>query len=114
MEEQLKYGLNLRTHDVPEMVFKARVASALQEGKNRYPIHRRVRFGARVELEALTDALALDPSWRAERIHASYIVMDGEGCSRPGEAARPTTARAPSTSTLATSPRPRPRATASI
>jgi hypothetical protein len=115
MEEQLKYGINLRTHDVPEMVFKARCCERAAGGKNRYPIHRRTRFGARVELEALMDAIALDPSWRAERIHASYIGAGrGEGCSRPGgEAARRTTARAPSTSTLATSPRPRPRATAS-
>ena len=88
MEEQLKYGMNLRLHDVPEMVFKARVASALQEGKNRYPIHRRTRFGARVELEALMDAIALDPSWRAERIHASYIVMDGEGMFATGWGSR--------------------------
>src|SRR5687768_12341242 len=76
---QLNYGINLRAHDVPEMVFKARVSHALQTGKGLYPIHRRVRFAARVELEALFDAIALDPAWRAERIHASYMVLDAEG-----------------------------------
>jgi hypothetical protein len=87
MEEQLKYGIDLRTHDVPEMVFKARCERAAG-GKNRYPIHRRTRFGARVELGALMDAIALDPSWRAERIHASYIVMDGEGMFATGWGSR--------------------------
>jgi len=88
MEEQLKYALNLRTHDVPELVFKARVANALQEGKNRYPIHRLVRFGARVELEALFDAIALDPAWRAERMHASYMVLDADGLFATGWGSR--------------------------
>lgn len=77
--KELKYGINLRTHDVPEMVFKARVADALQRGKSCYPIYRKVRFAARVELEALLDAVALDPAWRAERLTGSYIVMDGDG-----------------------------------
>jgi hypothetical protein len=38
---ELNYGINLRMHDVPEMAFRARVASALQEGRIRYPIYRR-------------------------------------------------------------------------
>jgi ATPase family protein associated with various cellular activities (AAA) len=77
--EEVNYGINLRANEVPDMVFKARVANALQSGKGLYPIHRRVRFAARVELEALFDAIALDPAWRAERIHASYMVLDAEG-----------------------------------
>lgn len=76
---QRNYGIDLRANDVPEMVFKARVADALQSGKGCYPIHRRVRFAARVELEALFDAIALDPAWRAERIQAAYMVLDAEG-----------------------------------
>jgi hypothetical protein len=76
--QELKYGINLRTHDVPEMVFKARVAEALSRGESRYPIFRKVRFAARVELEALLDAVALDPAWRASRIHGSYLVLDGD------------------------------------
>jgi len=86
--EQLKYSINARTNDVPEMIFKSRVANALAEGKTRYPIHRRVNFAARVELEALFDAIALDPAWRVERIHASYIVIDGEGLYASGWGSR--------------------------
>ena len=37
-----------------------------------------MRFAARVELEALLDAVALDPAWRASRIHGSYLVLDGD------------------------------------
>jgi hypothetical protein len=29
----MSHSINLRAHDVPEMVFKARVAEALQSGK---------------------------------------------------------------------------------
>src|SRR5689334_5135147 len=44
--EQLKYNVNLRTHDVPEMLHKARLMEALQRGESRYPIHRKLRFAA--------------------------------------------------------------------
>jgi SpoVK/Ycf46/Vps4 family AAA+-type ATPase len=54
------------------------VAEALSRGESRYPIFRKVRFAARVELEALLDAVALDPAWRASRIHGSYLVLDGD------------------------------------
>ena len=84
MEDQLKYGIDLRVHDVPEMLFKARVMEALQKGESRYPIHRKLRFATRVELEALMDAIALDPAWRSERIQASYMVLDGEGLFASG------------------------------
>jgi hypothetical protein len=77
--DQLKHSVSIRARDVPEMVFKARVAEAMQKGKELYPIYRRVRFAARVELEALFDAIALDPAWRAERIHASYMALDADG-----------------------------------
>jgi hypothetical protein len=76
--QELKYGINLRTHDVPEMVFKARVAEAMGKGKSCYPIYRKTRLAARVELEVLFDAIALDPAWRASRIKDSYMVLDGD------------------------------------
>ena len=79
MGKELKYGIDMRVSYVSEMVLKARVAEALEKGERRYPIYRRVRFAARVEMEALMDAVALDPAWRAERLHASYMVLDGDG-----------------------------------
>jgi hypothetical protein len=75
----MKYGINLRARDVPELVFKARVADALHAGEPSYPIHRKARFAARVGLEALLDAIALDPSWNAARIREEYLVLDGGG-----------------------------------
>jgi hypothetical protein len=83
--EQLNYaGLTCEVSDVPEMVFKARVAQALQQGISRYPIYRQVHFAARVELEALLDAIAMDLSWHAERIESTYMVLDGEGMYATG------------------------------
>src|SRR5262249_27262404 len=51
----------------------------LNEGVSRYPIYRSVRFAARVELEALFDAIALDPAWRAERLNDGAMLVDGDG-----------------------------------
>jgi hypothetical protein len=75
----MKYGISLRTRDVPELVFKARVTEALQEGKSSYPIYRKARFAARVGLEALLDAIALDTAWNAVRIREEYMVLDADG-----------------------------------
>ena len=86
--KELKYGLSLRARDVPEMVFKARIADALANGRAGYPIHRKVRLAARVELEALLDAVALDTAWSASRITSDYLVLDGEGFFVTGWGAR--------------------------
>lgn len=72
-------GMQCQVYDVPELVFKARVAQAMQQGRSLYPIYRRLRFAARVELEVLMDAIALDPGWRAERIDSSQLVLTADG-----------------------------------
>ncbi|HJQ06652.1 MAG TPA: ATP-binding protein, partial [Nocardioides sp.] len=43
------------------------------------PIFRDLRFAARIELEVLFDALALEPAWRAVRLGAGWLVLDGDG-----------------------------------
>ena len=63
-------GLTKRVWDFADLVIKNRFARALEEGAARYPIFRELRFAARIELEVLLDAIALDPAWRAERINA--------------------------------------------
>jgi len=60
-------------------ILKQRTADALHAGVSRYPIFRQHRMAARVELEVLFDAIALDPSWRAERLHVEELVVDGDG-----------------------------------
>lgn len=72
-------GVTKRVHHLGNLVLDNRVARALNEGVSRYPIYRTVRFAARVELEALFDAIALDSAWRAERIHAESMLLDGDG-----------------------------------
>ena len=79
MEKLSFEGLKCDVSDVPELIFKARIAAAMQQGISRYPIYRRASFAARVELDALLDAIAMDSGWRAQRIDANWLVLDGDG-----------------------------------
>ena len=81
-------GLTRHVNHLGALVLENRMARALEDGIARYPIYRVVRFAARVELEALLDAIALDPAWRAERIHAESMLLDGEGLFVAGYGSR--------------------------
>jgi len=72
-------GLTQRLWDFPDLVLKNRLARALEEGAARYPVFRELRLAARIELEVLLDAIALDPAWRAERVNAVSLMLDGDG-----------------------------------
>jgi hypothetical protein len=72
-------GLTKRVHYLADLVLQNRLATALEERVSRYPIYRELRFAARIELEVLLDAVALDPAWRAERMHAGSLILDAEG-----------------------------------
>lgn len=72
-------GVTKEVHYLGNLVLENRMARAMSEGVARYPIYRIVRFAARVELEVLFDAIALDPAWRAERLNAESALIDGDG-----------------------------------
>jgi len=72
-------GITQQTHRPGYFVLANRFANALHDGENRYPIARTLRFAARVELEVLLDAIALDPAWRVERTSLTEVVIDGDG-----------------------------------
>ena len=72
-------GILHQARHLGALVHEGRVLRALEEGSARYPIYRVLRFAARVELEVLFDAIALDPLWRAERMHGEYVLLDGDG-----------------------------------
>jgi hypothetical protein len=72
-------GITQQTHRPGYFVLANRFANALHEGVSRYPIARTLRYAARVELEVLLDAIALDPAWRVERTSLTDIVIDGDG-----------------------------------
>ena len=72
-------GVTREVHYLGHLVLDNRIARALSEGVSRYPIYRVVRFAARVELDVLFDAIALDPAWRAERIGSGEALIDGDG-----------------------------------
>ena len=61
------------------LVRENRQARALEDGEPCYPIFRELRFAARIELEVLLDAIALDGAWRCERLGQDTLVLDGEG-----------------------------------
>ena len=81
-------GISRRVHHLGNLVLDNRMARALSEGVSRYPIYRILRFAARVELEALFDAIALDDSWRAERLHSESMLLDGDGLFVSADGAR--------------------------
>src|SRR5262245_66053642 len=72
-------GLGKRVHHLAELVLHNRMLRALETGTMRYPISRRVRLAARIELEVMLDAVALERSWRAERVYGDTLLADGDG-----------------------------------
>jgi len=81
-------GVTREVYALWNLVLDQRMARALHEGVSRYPIHRVVHYSARIELEVLLDAIALDPAWRAERINHDEILLDGDGVFIVGEGGR--------------------------
>ena len=89
MSENTQFsGLTKRVNVLAELVLQNRIARALDAGSARYPIYRVVRFAARIELDVLLDAMALDPTWRVERLHAEALLLDGEGLFVSGYGSR--------------------------
>ena len=73
-------GVTRQVHYLGNLVLDNRMLRAMNEGTvARYPIYRVVRFAARVELEVLFDAIALEPTSRAERLNDEAMIVDGEG-----------------------------------
>ena len=76
----IKYaGLHQEVHGFGNFVRANRALRALETGQKLYPIYRTFNYAARIELEALMDAIALDPTWRVERQNGEQMVIDGEG-----------------------------------
>ncbi|MGD1896820.1 MAG: AAA family ATPase [Phormidesmis sp.] len=71
-------GLNHDTWNFSQLVIKSRFADAINEGISRYPIHRELRFAARMDLQTLFDKIALDPTWNAQRLNANSMILDAE------------------------------------
>jgi hypothetical protein len=79
MSENEFSGLTKHVRQFADLVLLRRMGKALEDGAARYPIFRVLRFAARVELEALFDAIALDGAWRAQRLGTGVLILDGEG-----------------------------------
>jgi hypothetical protein len=79
MNSERFVGVTRQVHSLGNLVLDNRMAEALRQGVSRYPIYRVARFAARVELEVLFDAIALDPGWRVERVAFGEALIDGDG-----------------------------------
>jgi len=86
--EQFGSGVTREVYTLWNVVLDQRMARAMSEGVSRYPIYRVVHFAARVELDVLLDAIALDPAWRAERVSYGELLLDGDGVFIVGEGSR--------------------------
>jgi hypothetical protein len=78
-DKQVSAVLNKQVHYLADLVVQNRILRALDEGAARYPIYRKQHFAARIELEVLLDAIALDPAWRVERPNAESLILDADG-----------------------------------
>lgn len=78
-ETKQSTGITQRVHRLANLILANRMARSVEQGVSRYPIFRELRFAARIELEVLVDAIALDPLWRVERQNAEDFLIDGEG-----------------------------------
>ena len=78
-EQRQFSGITRRAGYLPQFVRETRLVQALEDGAARYPIYRWARYAARVEVEVLVDAIALDPAWRAERLNSGEVLLDGDG-----------------------------------
>jgi len=81
-------GITREVHTLWNLILDHRMARAMSEGVSRYPIYRVLHFAARIELDVLLDAIALDPSWRAERVAYEDVLLDGDGILIVGEGGR--------------------------
>jgi hypothetical protein len=72
-------GVVMETYRLQSLVWGNRTIRALEERKAGYPFVRQLRYAARVELEALMDAFALEPAWRVHRLGTDEAVIDGDG-----------------------------------
>ena len=72
-------GLNKDHWNLPDLILNARFANAVAEGASRYPIHRGLRFAARLSLESLFDDVALNLGWTAQRMTSHSMILDADG-----------------------------------
>ena len=72
-------GVTRDVHTLWNLVLDNRMARAMNEGVSRYPIYRVLHFAARIELDVLLDAIALESAWRAERVTYDSVLLDGDG-----------------------------------
>jgi hypothetical protein len=72
-------ALSHESYEFHDLVLKSRLSRAIEDAVTMYPVHRTVRFAARVDLEVLLDDLALGLGWRAHRLSDSELLVEAEG-----------------------------------
>ncbi|MBL8525282.1 MAG: AAA family ATPase [Betaproteobacteria bacterium] len=75
--QTIRTQLHNESYDLADLLMKNRFVQAVTDGVSRYPIHRELRFAAKMELEVLFDAIALSGHWTAQRLDANNLILDG-------------------------------------
>lgn len=71
--------LNQQVWDITPLVLQSRIVSALADGRVLYPIYRKLRFAAHLDLEKFFDDLALNLGWRGQRLDEGSMILDADG-----------------------------------
>ena len=71
--------LQYQQWDFGDLVLKSRMLEAMKDSASRYPICRSLRFAAREKLPELFDRYAIQPDWQAQRLNATYLLLEAEG-----------------------------------
>lgn len=74
---RIQTSLHHETYELADLLVKNRFVQTIGNDAIRYPIHRDLRFSARIELKALFDRLALAGDWLAHRLDGYNIILDG-------------------------------------
>src|SRR5262245_17761612 len=72
-------GVTFEARRMGNFVWANRVGTALRDRVAGYSMYRELRFAARIELEVLMDAIALDPEWRVHRNGSTEAIIDADG-----------------------------------
>jgi hypothetical protein len=72
-------SMSMDAWEFSDLILKSRFAKAMEEGLSCYPVHRTLRFAARLELQDLFDDLALNLGMRAQRLGGDNVLLDGDG-----------------------------------
>jgi hypothetical protein len=72
-------NINVRVHDLSDLVLSTRIGQALARGEPGYSLQRIIRVAARESLQTVLERVARQRAWRAYRLNSHDMLLDGDG-----------------------------------